>query len=91
VTPYENKAALGRVDVGLDYYFLFKADDRGPISDFRANRRSADVGNEVDLFVEWRILSDLSWTLRYGRFFPGAAYSDRDPRDFLFTALNFSF
>jgi len=41
--------------------------------------------------LEWRILSDLAWTIRYGRFFPGQAYADRDPRDFLYTALNFSF
>jgi len=91
VTPYDKKSAAGRIDVGLDYYFLFKADHEGPISDFRANRRSAAVGNEVDIFMEWRILSDLSWTIRYGRFFPGPAFTDRGPRDFLFTGLNFSF
>jgi hypothetical protein len=91
MTPYEKKTGAGRIDVGLDYYFLFKTDRQGPMSDFRANRASAEIGNEVDLFLEWRIFSDLSWTLRYGRFFPGAAYTDRDPRDFLFTGLNFSF
>jgi hypothetical protein len=91
VTPYENKQRLGRLDVGMDYYFLFKAAAEGPISDTRAVRDSANVGQEIDLFVEWRIWSDLSWTLRYARFFPGRAYGDRDPRDFLYTGLNFSF
>jgi hypothetical protein len=91
MTPYERKAKAGRIDVGTDFYFLWKADRLGPISDFRADRGSASLGHEVDVFVEWRILSDLSWTLRYGRFFPGAAYSDRDPHDYLFTGLNFSF
>jgi len=39
VTPYDRKEAAGRVDVGLDYYWLFKADPDGPISDFRALQR----------------------------------------------------
>ncbi|MBE3123645.1 MAG: alginate export family protein [Planctomycetes bacterium] len=91
MTPYEKKTSAGRIDVGADYYFLFKSDHAGPISDFRATDSSSDVGQEIDLYIEWRILSDVSWTLRYGRFFPGQAYPDRDPRDFLFTGLNFSF
>ena len=91
LTPYEKKTAAGRIDVGADYYFLFKSDHDGPISDIRATDTSSDVGQEIDLYIEWRILSDLSWTLRYGRFYPGQAYPDREPRDFLFTGLNFSF
>jgi hypothetical protein len=91
ITPYEKKTGVGRIDVGLDYYFLFKANTDGPTSDFRATRDARSVGNEVDIFLEWRIFSDLSWTIRYGRFFPGAAYADHHPRDFLYTGLNFSF
>lgn len=91
MTPYEKKTGAGRIDVGLDHYFLFKANDDGPTSDFRATRDSTTVGNEVDIYMEWRIFSDLSWTVRYGRFFPGAAYSDHHPRDFFYTGLNFSF
>jgi len=91
LTPYDRRAAAGRIDVGADYYFLFKTDREGAISDTRATDTSGDVGQEIDLHLEWRILSDLAWTIRYGRFFPGQAYADRDPRDFLYTALNFSF
>ncbi|MCX5682564.1 MAG: alginate export family protein [Planctomycetota bacterium] len=91
MTPYEKKTGAGRVDVGLDYYFLFKANDDGPTSDFRAVNDATSVGNEVDIFLEWRIFSDLSWTIRYAHFFPGAAYDDRHGRDFLYTGLNFSF
>jgi len=90
-TPYEKKTDAGRIDVGMDYYWLFKADPDGPISDFRATDTSGDVGQEIDIFLEWRIFSDLSWTIRYGRFFPGQAYPDRKPRDYLYTGLNFSF
>jgi hypothetical protein len=91
MTPYENKTGAGRIDVGLDHYFLFKANDQGPTSDFRAVRTATSLGNEVDIFMEWRIFSDLSWTIRYGHFFPGAAYNDHHGRDFLYTGLNFSF
>lgn len=91
MTPYDNKAGWGRIDVGGDYYFLFKADKDGPISDFRANKTSGDVGQEIDIYLEWRILSDLAWSIRYGHFFPGQAYANRDGRDFLFTGFNFSF
>ena len=91
LTPYEKKRGLGRLDVGADYYCQFKAAAEGAVSDTRANRDSAFLGQEVDLFVEWRIFSDLAVTFRYARFFPGRAYSDRDPRDFFFTGLNFSF
>lgn len=92
ITPYEKKTAFGRLDVGADYYRLFKADDKGPISDFRANQNSADIGQEVDVFLEWRLFSDLSLSVRYAHFFPGNAYhGGQDPQDFLYTALNFSF
>jgi len=91
LTPYNKKAALGRVDVGLNYYFLFKSDAGGPISDPTAVEDSSDLGQEVDVFCEWRILSDLSLSVYYGRLYPGQAYLDRQPRDFLFTALTISF
>jgi len=91
VTAYEDKKKAGRIDVGMDYYWLFKTDKDGPISDFRATDTSGDVGQEVDVFLEWRIFSDLSWSIRYGRFFPGQAYADRQPRDYLYTGLNISF
>jgi len=92
VRPYDKKTGYGRLDIGANYYFLFKADADGPISDTRAIGHSADIGQEVDLFLEWRILSDLSWTVHYGRFFPGNAYPGHEPaRNFLYTGLNFSF
>ncbi len=91
ITAYENKASLGRVDVGANLYWQMKTDHDGPISDARAVTTSHDIGKEIDMFVEWRILSDLALSVHYGRFKPGGAYVSRDARDFLFTALTFSF
>jgi hypothetical protein len=91
VTPYDNQAGLGRIDVGLNFYWQFKTKSLEPISDFRADGHSHGLGKEIDLFLEWRILSDLAMSIHYGRFFPGSAYDDHDARDFLYTALTFSF
>ena len=41
--------------------------------------------------VNWRITSDLSWTIRYGAFFPGRAFDDRSCRQFLMTAVILNF
>jgi len=45
----------------------------------------------MDYFINWRLSSDLSWTIRWGTFFPGAAYSEQDTRHFIFTGLTWSF
>jgi hypothetical protein len=79
------------VDVGLNYYFLFKARPGAPISDPSAIVDSNDLGQESDVFCEWRILSDVSLSVHYGRFYPGDAYLESKPRDFFFTALTISF
>ncbi len=90
-TPYDRKTECGRIDLGANFYFLWKAKEAGPISDPTAINNSADLGHELDLFAEWRIFSDLAWSIHYGRFWPGDAYGERQPRDFFFSALTFSF
>ena len=61
------------------------------ISDPTADMFNGYVGAEMDYFVNWRLSSDLSWTVRWGTFFPGGAYSDQYPRHFIFTGLTWSF
>ena len=90
-TPYEDKARLGRLDFGVNYYHIWKAENDGPISDPLAVDDAWEIGQEVDVFAEWRVLSDLSWSVHWGRLFPGGAYASQKPRDFVFTALTFSF
>ena len=90
-TPYDHKECLGRIDMGFNHYFLFKACSDGPIDDFRANRDASTIGQETDVFLEWKILSDLALTVNYGHFWPGAAYSSPHQRNFLFGGLTISF
>jgi hypothetical protein len=51
------------------------------------------VGTEWDLFLRWRIFSDLYFSAYYGRFFPGDAYPDNadEPRDFFTAGITYSF
>ena len=62
-------------------------------SDTTATEDSSCLGWEWDLFCNWRITSDLAWTLRYGAFMPSGAYdSGYDScRQFLYTGVVLSF
>ncbi|HOF17334.1 MAG TPA: alginate export family protein, partial [Phycisphaerae bacterium] len=59
--------------------------------DTGATKDSHWLGWEWDVFCDWRITSDLTWTVRYGAFRPGAAYQNDDCRDFVYTAFTYSF
>jgi len=45
------------------------------------------------VFCNWRLTSDLAWTIRYGAFFPGSAYDggDKTCRQFVYTGMVLSF
>ena len=73
-------------------YFLFRKDEKeGAISDTRADRRIRNIGKEFDVNITWKIFSDLSASIDYGRFYPGNAYSDKDARDFVMATIMFQF
>ncbi len=89
--PLEKCRGFEKMEVGTKAFFYHKA-TRGPISDTTAdNMDSTWVGWEWDVYCDWRITSDLSWSIRYGVFRPGAAFSNQDCRQFLFSGVTFSF
>jgi hypothetical protein len=90
-TPFPDTELLKDFEAGTNWFLYAKHHSRGAISDSTADQRSGYVGWEMDYFLNWRLASDLSWTIRWGTFFPGQAYSDRDSRHFLFTGLTWSF
>ena len=61
------------------------------VSDVLADERSGYLGWEMDYYANYRIFSDLSWTVRFGTFFPGSAFSDQTTRTFLLTGVTWSF
>jgi hypothetical protein len=89
--PLEKLELLRDLEIGTNWFLYCKNAERGAISDFTAEQFSGYVGWEMDYFINWRLGSDVSWTARWGTFFPGQAYQDRDTRNFIFTGLTWSF
>lgn len=89
--PLASTELFEKLEVGLYGYLYRKAESRELISDSRAFLDDTDVGQEVDLFLRWRILSDLGFSLIYGCFFPGKAYVDDSPRNFFSAGLTYTF
>lgn len=91
LVPFESIELLRDFEVGTTWFLYNKHHERGAISDGTAGMYSGFVGWEMDYFVNWRLSSDVSWTIRWGMFFPGSAFQDRDERSFLFTGVTWSF
>jgi len=89
--PLEAHKLFKKMEVGTKAFFYHKATDAGPISDTTATKTAQWLGWEWDIFCDWRITSDVTWTLRYGAFQPGSAFEDKSCRQFLLTTLTFSF
>jgi hypothetical protein len=89
--PLEKVRGFRDFEFGTNWFLYHKHHSRGAISDPLADEFEGYVGWEMDYFVNWRIASDLSWTCRWGMFFPGSAYSEDSSRHFFFTGLTWSF
>lgn len=89
--PMPESECFKQLEIGTDFYWFWKQQKNGPISDFRANRPAHELGTEVDLYLNWRIFSDLAVTLRYGRFWTGDAFANSEKRDFVYAGFIYSF
>ncbi len=91
MTPWEQIELLRDLEIGTNWLLFHKHHSRGAISDATAEQFQGFVGWEMDYFINWRLASDVAWTIRWGMFFPGDAYVDRDARSFLLTGVTWSF
>lgn len=89
--PFPDKEVLRDMELGTNWFLYHKNRSNAAISDFTADQRDGWIGWEMDYFMNWRVSSDVSWTVRWGTFFPGSAYSNDDTRHFLFTGVTWSF
>ena len=89
--PFDTTAFFRDLELGTNWFLYHKHHTRGAISDPTAGQFNGFVGWEMDYFINWRLASDISWTMRWGAFFPGEAYMDREMRNFLFTGITWSF
>ena len=71
------------VNVGVDFFLFRKDEKKAEVSDSRADRPQRNLGKEFDVNITWKIFSDLSASVDYGRFYPGNAYSDKDAKDYV--------
>ncbi len=89
--PFAKYESFRDLELGTNWFLYHKHHARAAISDITSDMNAGYVGWEMDYFANWRISSDLSWTLRWGAFFPGDAYNDRGMRNFVFTGITWSF
>lgn len=82
-----------KMEVGTKVFFYHKAKAGGPISDTTASNDARNLGWEWDVFCDWRLTSDVAWTIRYGIFQPGSSFDggDKSSRHFVYTGVVFSF
>lgn len=89
--PLEGTAGFEYLEVGAFAYLYRKVESAAPISDPRAFLDDSEVGSEIDLFLRWRVLSDLALSVNFGRFMPGDAYDDDDGRNFFSAGFTYGF
>lgn len=94
-TPLPGVASLRQLRVGATMFGFFKVDGSAPISTLTTPGTNL-VGSEIDLSVEWRLLSDLDVNLRYGAFIPNqAAFAGLNNQDnirqFLYVGVTYAF
>lgn len=91
--PLEDIQLFRKMELGTKLFFYQKANESGGISDAQATDQASWVGWEWDVFCNWRVTSDLSWTARYGVFMPGSCFRGQadSPRHFLYTGILLSF
>jgi hypothetical protein len=87
--PFPEVSALREFQCGIDLMAYGKMMSNAPIDE--PTLGDTFLGIEPDLFVNWNVLEDVIVTLRYGVFFPGEAIPDRDPRQFFYAAVTYSF
>ncbi|PKK90806.1 MAG: hypothetical protein CVV64_07970 [Candidatus Wallbacteria bacterium HGW-Wallbacteria-1] len=68
--------------------------ENGAISDLEATIPGvSDIGKEIDLYVKWRIFSDLSLNMNFAKFDPGDAFAvgTRDSETLFMTSISFNY
>ena len=66
-----------KIRVTVDYYKYRKDQDAGPTSDFDIPSdqfSKKEIGRELNAELSWKIYTDLSLNVRWGKFAPGSGY-----------------
>lgn len=88
--PFADLGATSALQLGIDGFLFNKVSTRAPIDEQTNNQRF--IGGEIDVYMNYRITSDLALSARYGVFFPGSAIEpSRRSRDFALFSVVLSF
>jgi hypothetical protein len=91
--PLERYEFFKNLSIGGDFYRYYKDKWTGGIYDTDATLNDHDIGSEIDFNISWQILSDLSFSVQYGHFWPGDAYPDYadDSEKYFSAGMTFTF
>jgi hypothetical protein len=89
--PLLSVRGLERLRLGVNGFIFAKLDDEAPLD--IATTDDSFLGGEIDVYVDWRVASDVSAQVRYGLFLPGDAIPDGqdNPRHFIYAGLSYAF
>lgn len=85
---------LGDLRVGATAFLYVRWDANAPINVPTNLGGSNLVGSEVDINVDWRLWSDINFSIRYGVFIPNSSVFsnvENEPRQFLYTGVTYAF
>jgi hypothetical protein len=88
--PLPDHSTFDRMQIGADFFVFSKMSGSAPIDEPTFDKRY--LGIEPDFFLNWQMTSDITFSLRYGIFFPGAAIiTDDKPRQFFGAGVTYAF
>lgn len=88
--PFPEVRPLERLQIGADLFLHNKLDSNAPIDEETNNKMF--LGFETDVYLNYRITSDLALNARYGAFFPGEGIAGpKHVRHFVLVSATISF
>jgi hypothetical protein len=94
LSPFKGNEFLGDTRFSVNAFLYARLDPEAPISVPVNFGGSSLVGSEYDFNVDWRILSDLNMSFRYGIFVPNSplfSEVESEPRQFLYVGATYAF
>lgn len=91
MNPFPTTDLLEGLRLNISGFLFNKVDADAPVNVTTVDERF--IGGEINGGFDWRLMSDVSWVVRYGIFLPGEAMPEGqdDPRHFFFTGITYAF
>lgn len=88
--PLPASAWTRGMQIGVDGYIFNKVNEDGGFDE--PTKDKMFLGGEIDVYLNYRVTSDVAFTVRYGVFFPGEAIADtKQARQFVLLGVTYSF